>query len=95
MTQITASVDAGSTSYWSERRIAYRLIREAEQAAIEAARAPLYLFGGCDEDGEAIPIENIQPLEDLAEAVRAVRANPVAASIMTAQGRTRIGDERL
>ena len=56
MTHITASIDAGSPSYWSERRIAYRLIREAEQAAIEAARAPLYLLGGYDEDGEAIPI---------------------------------------
>ncbi len=42
--------------------LAYRLIRHAEQAAIEAARAPLYLFGGYDEDGEPFRSRTFSPL---------------------------------
>ena len=50
-------VDGGSAEYWRQRREAFALIREAEEAGERMKTAPLYLHGGYDEDGDVIPIE--------------------------------------
>ena len=47
-------VDGGSAEYWRERREAFALIREAEEAGERMKTAPLYLHGGYDEDGDVI-----------------------------------------
>lgn len=95
MTKTIASIDGGSPAYWTERRIAFGLIRDAEKAAAKAARAPSYIFGGYDEDGDAVPLENLQPWDDLDTAIRNVTANDVAVSILAAMGRTEIGGIRV
>ncbi|TCQ02431.1 hypothetical protein C8J34_1187 [Rhizobium sp. PP-F2F-G36] len=95
MTKTIASIDASSPAYWTERRIAFGLIRDAEEAAATAACAPTYIFGGYDEDGDAIPLENLQPWDDLDTAIRNVTANAVAVGILAATGRTEIGGIRV
>lgn len=89
------SIDGGSAEYWRERRQAFGLIREAELAAERLAKAPMYLHGGYDEDGDVIPIENLAPHDDMEEAIRAIEANPTAVSILIAQGRTHIGGHEI
>lgn len=85
------SVDGGSETYWQERRRAFRLIRNAELAAERVKTAAMYLHGGHDENGDVIPIDNIEPWEDLGEAIAALEADATALSILAAQGRTHIG----
>ncbi|MBB6014500.1 hypothetical protein HNR59_003895 [Aquamicrobium lusatiense] len=85
------SIDGGSAAYWRERKLAFRLIREAELAAERLANAPMYLHGGYDEDGDVIPIENLGPHDDMEDAIRAIEADPTAVSILVAQRITRIG----
>ena len=86
-----SSVDGGSAAYWQKRRHAFRLIRSAEAAARRVKTEPMYRHGGHDENGDVIPIENIEPWEDLEEAIAAVEADDTALSILAAQGRTSIG----
>ena len=85
------SVDGGSETYWQERRRAFRLIRNAKLAAERVKTAAMYLHGGHDENGDVIPIDNIEPWEDLGEAIAALEADATAMSILAAQGRTHIG----
>ncbi|WP_207101482.1 hypothetical protein [Paracoccus shandongensis] len=85
------SVDGGSETYWQKRRRAFRLIRNAELAAQRVKTAPLYLHGGHDENGDVIPVENIEPWDDLGNAMAALEADATALSILAAQGRTHIG----
>ena len=80
-------VDGGSAEYWRQRREAFALIREAEEAGERMKAAPLYLHGGYDEDGDVIPIENIEPCDEFEEAVQRVEANETAVSILVAQER--------
>ncbi|MDH4992450.1 hypothetical protein QEZ48_16690 [Aquamicrobium lusatiense] len=86
------SIDGGSAEYWRQRKLGFRLIREADQAANRLAEAPMYLHGGYDEDGDVIPIENLQPYDDLEEAIRAIEENKTAVSILVAQRCTEIGN---
>lgn len=88
-------VDGGSAEYWRERREAFALIREAEEAGERMKTAPLYLHGGYDEDGDVIPIENIEPFDDFEDAVQRVEANATAVSILVAQERMAIHDRTL
>ena len=88
-------VDGGSAEYWRERREAFALIREAEEAGERMKTAPLYLHGGYDEDGDVIPVENIEPFDDFEDAVQRVEANATAVSILVAQERMAIHDRTL
>lgn len=89
------SIDSGSTEYWKQREEGFRLIRAAERAAERLKTAPMYLHGGYDEDGDVIAIENLEPHDDMEEAIRALEANETAVSILAAQRRLEIGGRRL
>lgn len=89
------SIDGGSTEYWRQRKVAFGLIRDAERAAKALADAPMYFHGGYDADGDVIAIENLEPHDDMGDAIRAVAANETARSILEAQGRTEIGGCRI
>jgi len=80
-------VDGGSAQYWQDRREAFALIREAEEAGERMKNAPLYLHGGYDEDGDVIPMENLEPCDDFEDAIQRLLANETAVSILVAQER--------
>ncbi|RUT90472.1 hypothetical protein EOD23_36045 [Mesorhizobium sp. USDA-HM6] len=86
------TIDGGSAEYWRQRKQGFRLIREAEWALSRLERAPMYLHGGYDENGDVIPIENLRPYFDMEDAIRAIEANETAVGILVAQRRTKIGD---
>ncbi|MDX8468270.1 hypothetical protein RFM26_21460 [Mesorhizobium sp. VK23B] len=86
------TIDGGSAGYWKQQRLGFRLIREAEWALSRLQRAPMYLHGGYDENGDVIPIENLRPYFDMEDAIRAIEANQTAVRILVAQRRTKIGD---
>lgn len=88
-------IDGGSPEYWRDRREAFALIREAEEAGLRMQEAPLYLHGGYDEDGDVIPVENLGPCDDFEDAIRRLEANETAVSILIAQERTCIADRPL
>ncbi len=78
-----------------QRKEAFRLIREAEEAGDRMKTAPLYIHGGYDEEGDPIPEENIGPWDAFEEAIRRVEENETAVRILMAQGRTEIHSRRL
>ena len=84
-------IDGGSPEYWRQRTEGFRLIREAERAHERVKRAPMYISGGYDEDGDVIPVENLGPWDDMDEAIRAIEAHETAVDILVAQRRTQIG----
>ncbi|RAZ72886.1 hypothetical protein [Mesorhizobium atlanticum] len=86
------TIDGGSTEYWRQRKLGFLLIHEAEWALSRLERAPMYLHGGYDENGDVIAIENLRPYADMEEAIQAIEANQTAVSILVAQRRTKIGD---
>ncbi|MDX8449638.1 hypothetical protein [Mesorhizobium captivum] len=86
------SIDGGSAEYWRQRKLGFLLIHEAEWALSRLNRAPMYLHGGYDENGDVIAIENLRPYADMEDAIRAIEANETAVSILVAQRRTKIGD---
>lgn len=88
-------IDGGSPEYWRDRREAFALIREAEEAGLRMQDAPLYLHGGYDDDGDVIPVENLGPYDDFEDAIQRLEANQTAVSILVAQERTRIADRVL
>lgn len=85
------TIDGGSPEYWRQRTEGFRLIRQAERAYEYARQAPQYISGGYDEDGDVIPIENLDPWDDMDAAIQAIEANETAVDILVAQRRTRIG----
>ncbi|KAA3497940.1 hypothetical protein DXM27_24665 [Rhizobium rhizogenes] len=85
-------IDGGSPEYWRQRKEGFRLIREGERAHERVKRAPMYLSGGYDQDGDAIPVENLGPWDSMDAAISAVEANETAVDILVAQRRTKIGD---
>ncbi|WP_229002310.1 MULTISPECIES: hypothetical protein [Rhizobium/Agrobacterium group] len=88
-------IDSGSPQYWRERAEGFRLIREAEHAYDRLKRAPTYISGGYDEDGDVIPLENLGPCDAMDEAIKAIEANETAVDILVAQRRTEIGGWRI
>ncbi len=94
MSKITY-IDGGSPEYWRQRKEAFRLIREAEAAGERMKKAPMYLHGGYDADGDVIAIENLGPHDDFMDAVHALEANETAVSILAAQQRTEICGVRI
>ncbi|MGV6876561.1 hypothetical protein ACUSIJ_28325 [Pseudochelatococcus sp. B33] len=88
-------IDGGSAEYRRQRKAGFRLIREAELAAQRLKRAPMYLDGGYDEDGNVIPIENLGPHDDMEDAIRVIEANETAVSILVAQRRVEIAGHRI
>lgn len=91
-TNTIRTIDGGSAQYWRDRIEGFRLIREAEEAAKDLARAPLYIAGRWDEAyGDYEPVDNLEPFDRMEEAIAAIEANETAVSILVAQCRTRIG----
>lgn len=87
------SIDGGSAEYWRQRKLGFRLIHEAEQAAERLEREPMYIAGKWDEDyGDYEPVENLRPHDDMEDAIRAIEANETAVSILVAQRITHIGN---
>jgi hypothetical protein len=84
-------IDGGSPEYCRQRTEGFRLIHEAERAQERVKKAPMYISGGYDEDGDAIPIENLGPWDAMDAAIRAIEANETAVDILVAQRRTEIG----
>ncbi|CDZ64411.1 Tiorf104 protein [Neorhizobium galegae bv. orientalis] len=84
-------IDGGSPEYWRQRTEGFRLIREADRAHERVKRASMYISGGFDEDGDAIPVENLGPWDAMDTAIRAIEANETAVDILVAQRRTEIG----
>lgn len=51
------TIDGGSAQYWQDRTEAFRLIREAEEAAEQLCREPLYIAGRWDDEyGDYEPV---------------------------------------
>ncbi|MBM7045640.1 hypothetical protein [Rhizobium lusitanum] len=86
------TIDGGSAEYWRQRKEGFRLIYAAERAAKRLETAPMYLHGGYDEDGDVIAIENLGPYDDMDDAIRAIKGNETAVSILVAQRCTQIGN---
>jgi len=84
-------IDGGSPEYWRQLTEGFRLIREAERSHERVKRAPMYISGGYDVDGDVIPVENLGPWDAMDEAIRAIEANETAVDILVAQRRTEIG----
>lgn len=89
------TIDGGSPEYWRQRKEGFRLIREAERAHERVQRAPMYISGGYDEDGDVIPLENLGPWDAMDAAIRAIEADETALDILLAQRRTAIGPWRI
>ncbi|AYD05033.1 hypothetical protein G6L94_33435 [Agrobacterium rhizogenes] len=88
-------IDGGSPEYWRQREEGFRLIREAERAHDRVTRAPMYISGAYDDDGDVIPVENLGPWDAMDAAISAIEANETAVDILVAQRRTEIGDWRI
>ena len=87
------TIDGGSPEYWRLRTEGFRLIHAAERAAERLETAPAYIAGRWDDDyGDYEPVENLAPLDDMEDAIRAIEANETAVSILVAQRKTRIGN---
>lgn len=84
-------IDGGSPEYWRQRTEGFRLIREAERALARVERAPMYLSGGYDEDGDVIPVENLGPWDAMDAAIRTIEAHETAVDILVALRRTHFG----
>lgn len=88
-------IDGGRPEYWRQRSEGFRLIRDAERAYECVKRAPAYISGGYDEDGDVIPLENLGPWDAMDETIKAIEANETAVDILVAQRRTDIGGWRI
>ncbi|MGB3831177.1 MAG: hypothetical protein WA975_04850 [Mesorhizobium sp.] len=72
-------IDGGSAQYWKDRTEGFRLIREAEEAVERLKGEPLYIAGDWDDDyGGYEPVENLEPLEIVEDAIAAIEANETA-----------------
>ncbi|QPB24253.1 hypothetical protein [Rhizobium sp. 007] len=84
-------IDGGSPEYWRQRTEGVRLIREADRALARVERAPMYISGGYDEDGDVIPFENLGPWDARDAAIRAIEADETAVDILVALRRAHFG----
>lgn len=90
------TVDGGSAEYWRQRKIAFALIREAEQAGQAMREAPMFRYGsGYNEYGDPVVEDNLEPWDDFEEAIRRLQENDTAVGILIAQGRDEIHGARL
>ena len=89
MTSDTTRPLAGSDAYWQQRRQAFALIRELEQAIKRRDAAPQYLAGPSydTEEGFDDVIENIGPWDLVAALQDRARAHQAVVEILTAQRR--------
>lgn len=90
------TVDGGSAEYWQQRRVAFALIRQAEEAGQAMRDAPMYRYGvGCNEYGDPVIDDNLEPWDAFEEAIRRLQENDTAVSILIAQRRDEIYGTRL
>ena len=90
------TVDGGSAEYWQQRKVAFALIREAEEAGQAMMEAPMYRYGsGCNEFGDPVVEDNIEPWDEFEEAIRQLQENDTAVRILIAQRRDEIHGTRL
>jgi hypothetical protein len=90
------SIDGGSAQYWRDRTEGFRLIREAEEAVENLKHEPMYIAGKWDDEyGDYEPVENLAPFDRVDEAIAAIEANETAVSILVAQRREWIGNNRV
>ena len=90
------TIDGGSAQYWRDRKEGFRLIREAEEAVEDLKHERTYLAGKWgDEYGDYEPAENLAPFDRVDEAIAAIEANETAMSILIAQRRTCIGNNKV
>ncbi|MGE0596222.1 MAG: hypothetical protein AB7P07_07650 [Hyphomonadaceae bacterium] len=75
-------IEGGDGEYWEKVVEALSLIRQAEDAGERMNQSPLYVHGGYDEHGDAIPIENLGPCEDFVDAMRRMEKNRMAVLIL-------------
>ena len=87
---VTTHIPTHHADYWIARRLAFRSVRMLDRAIERAADAPTYLCGGYDQNGDVIPIENLEPWETVATFEQMVAGNPNAVSILHAQGRANL-----
>ena len=84
-------INAGTDQYWQELREACALIAAVKVAAKRLKDEPLYTCGGYDENGDAIPVENLGPHDDFGKIMAKVERSEKALTILSSQGVTRIG----
>ena len=90
------TIDGGSAQYWRDRKEGFRLIREAEEAVEDLKHGRTYIAGKWgDEYGDYEPVENLAPFDRVDEAIAAIEANETAMSILIAQRRTCIGNNKV
>jgi hypothetical protein len=89
------TINGGSPEYWRQRTEGFRLILAAERAYEHVQRAPQYVSGGYDEDGDILPVENLGPWDAMDAAIHAIEANETAIDILVAQRRPQIGTWRI
>jgi len=77
-TSADAAIIPGTSQYWAARREGFRLIGTLEKSIERCRQAARYTGSGG---------ENIGPFDANCRAEDAVKANPVAVSILAAQGR--------
>lgn len=74
----------GTDAYWRQRRIAFALIQNLEQAIHVRNQAPMYV-GSADD-----PMENTGPWDRVCQLQDRVRQNPLAMETLATQKRLMI-----
>ena len=95
MRNTSQPINAGTDQYWQNLREAYALISKAKDAAKRLKDEPTYICGGYDENGDAIPIENLGPLDRFEKIMAQLERNTKALTILAAQGITHIAHARV
>ena len=82
----------GSDAYWQQRRQAFALIRELENAITARNRAPQYLAAPSYDPEENFDdvIENVGPWDRVVAMQDRARAHPAVVEILTAQLRLKL-----
>ena len=84
---VTTHIPTHHADYWTARQLAFRSIKMLDRAIDWATAAPTYVSGGYDQNGDVIPVENLEPYEAVATFEQMVASNLNAVSILHAQGR--------
>jgi hypothetical protein len=80
VTETTATI-LGTDAYWRQRRMAFALIQNLEQAIRIRNQAPMYV-GSADD-----PVENTGPWDRVCQLQDCARQNPLVLETLAAQKR--------